>query len=190
VLWNKKNEGWRIILHTLSSERSKRPSAEVRFRAAFERLKVNSPERLLWGTPVSQNNVAKEAGCDPSALKKSRFPTLVAEIQHWVESHQEDRQPSARKQLQKKQMRNRSARETVADFRRQRDAVVGLLADANLRIVELTEELASAKAELEERVASAPVISLTRREDLRIYAGKSEDRGGKSGSRDAGDASE
>lgn len=134
----------------VSTKSTDRETAEDRFRVAYERLKQNGPERLSRGTPVSQNNVAKEAGCDPSALKKSRFPTLVAEIQQWVESHQEDRQPSARQQLQKKQKRNRSARETIADFRRQRDAAVGLLADANLRIVELTEELASAKAELEE----------------------------------------
>jgi len=112
------------------------------------------------GTPVSQNNVAKEAGCDPSALKKSRFPTIVSEIQHWIDSHKEDRQPSARQQVLKKRKRNRAAREITADMKRQRDAAVGLLADANLRIVELTEELSLATAQLKETNPSAAVISL------------------------------
>jgi hypothetical protein len=150
-------------------------SAEDRFRAAYKRLKQDRPEILPKGTRVSQNNVAKEAGCDPSALKKSRFPMLVAEIQQWVESHAEEQQPSARQQLLKKRKRNRTAQETIEDLRRQRDVAVGLLADANLRIVELTEELASAKAELEQVPPSASVISLTRRaRDLRICGGADE----------------
>ncbi|MQT61082.1 hypothetical protein GHO41_27495 [Pseudomonas sp. FSL R10-0399] len=58
--------------------------AEQGFREAFERLKKDQPIRVPQGTPLSQNLVAKEAGNDPSALKKSRFPDLVAEIQHWA----------------------------------------------------------------------------------------------------------
>jgi len=71
-------------------------SAGERYRAAFERLKSNKPERLPKGSSVSQNNVAKEAGSDPSALKKSRFPLLVAEIQKYVEEHGKERPPSVR----------------------------------------------------------------------------------------------
>ncbi|WP_318351643.1 hypothetical protein [Klebsiella pneumoniae] len=63
-----------------SADPAKRMSAGEQYRAAFERLKSNKPERLPKGTPVSQNNVAKEAGSDPSALKKARFPLLIAEI--------------------------------------------------------------------------------------------------------------
>lgn len=169
---------WRTILPPSINDSSEKKTAEERFRDAFERLKVNEPIRLPEGTPVSQNHVAKEAGCDPTALRKSRFPTLVWEIQQYVQSHEEERQQSARQQLLKRRKRNRKARETIADFKRQRDAVVGLLADANLRIVELTEDLASAKAELEETRPSAPVISLTRRNpDLRICGGSGEVRG-------------
>ena len=65
-------------------------TAEQRFRAAFDRLKQGSPEVLARTAAVSQNNVAKEANCDPSALRKSRFPSLVAEIQHYVEMHKVD----------------------------------------------------------------------------------------------------
>ena len=63
---------------------TKRMSAVEQYNAAFERLKHNRPERLPKGALVSQNNVAKEAGSDPSALKKSRFPLLIAEIQKYV----------------------------------------------------------------------------------------------------------
>lgn len=59
-------------------------TAEERFRAAFERLKENNPTELKRGTPVSQNNVAKEAGKDPSALRKNRHGKLIADIQAWV----------------------------------------------------------------------------------------------------------
>ncbi|MDN6883828.1 hypothetical protein QMO14_09495 [Variovorax sp. CAN2819] len=33
---------------------------------------------------MSQNNVAKEAGCTASALRKERFPELVKQIQDFV----------------------------------------------------------------------------------------------------------
>lgn len=135
-------------------------TAEQRFRDAFERLKLGKPDELPKGTPVSQNNVAKEACCDPSALRKSRFPSLVSEIQHWLATHEEERQTSDRQKILKQRKRNRDARETNADLKCQRDATAGLLADAILRIVELTEELADAKAQRKEICPSAPVVSL------------------------------
>lgn len=125
-------------------------SAEQRFRAAFERLKQGKPERLSKGTPVSQNNVAKEADCDPSALRKTRFPSLIAEIQHYVESHKEEVPESQRQQMLKRRRRNRETKEMIGDLKQQRDVVAGMLADANLLIVDLTEELADVRRKLEE----------------------------------------
>lgn len=56
---------------------------EDNFRRA-ERLKVGEPIILISkNSLVSQNNVVREAGCDPSALKKSRHPVLI-EIQEWA----------------------------------------------------------------------------------------------------------
>ena len=55
--------------------------AEALFREAFERLKANNPINVQVGTKISQNNVAKEAGKHPTALKKDRFPVLFLEIQ-------------------------------------------------------------------------------------------------------------
>lgn len=63
-------------------------SAEDRFRAAFERLKSDTPIHIARGSALTQNNIAREAGLDPSALKKSRFPELIQDIQNWKKSEQ------------------------------------------------------------------------------------------------------
>lgn len=132
-------------------------TAEQRFRRAFERLKKNKPEVLSEGTPVSQNNVAKEAGCDPSALRKSRFPTLVREIQAYVELHRDD-QSSQRKAILKARRARRSDRERLEDAVRQRDEAVSRMASAERRIVELSEKVQSLERQLDElRPALAPI---------------------------------
>ncbi len=66
---------------------SKHKAAEANLREALECLKVGAQAVLPAGVPVSQNNVAREAGCNPSALRKSRFPSLVAEIQIYRAAH-------------------------------------------------------------------------------------------------------
>lgn len=136
------------------------PNAEQRFRDAFARLKTGVPQVLPKGTPVSQNNVAKEAGCDPSALRKARFPLLVMAIQEWVHSHKCEQFPSERQRLLKQRRKNRDARETIADLKNQRDKAAGLLADADLRIVELTEKMAIMQARLDQLQPSARVLNL------------------------------
>jgi hypothetical protein len=74
---------------------SKHPSDKAlrEFSEAFDRLKRNEPRRVLRGTPVSQNNVSREAGMDTAALRKSLYPDLVGAIQDWVRSHTEAREP-------------------------------------------------------------------------------------------------
>ena len=83
-------------------------SAEIKYREAFERLKKGKPDRLKKGTKVSQNNVAKEAGSDPSALKKQRFPELVREIQTWVNMNEKVGIKSQRKKIIAARSRSRS----------------------------------------------------------------------------------
>jgi hypothetical protein len=138
------------------------PGAEQRFRDAFDRLKLGVPQVLPKGSPVSQNNVAKEAGCDPSALRKARFPLLVIAIQEWVESHKSEQPPSERKRLLKQRRKNRDTREVIADLKNQRDMAVGLLADADLRIVELTEKLTDMQTRLDQLQPSARVLDLSK----------------------------
>ena len=124
-------------------------SAEQRFRQAFERLKANKPKVLEVGTPVSQNNVAKEAGCDPSALRKSRFPALVREIQAYLELTQEET-PSKRQTALKERAARQKHRDQLADVVRQRDAAVSQLVSANRRVVELSEEVGMLRLRLDE----------------------------------------
>lgn len=134
-------------------------TAEARFREAFERLKAGKPKVLAFGACVSQNNVARESGCDPSALRKSRFPALIAEIQRYVDCS-EERPPSTRQQVLAQRAKNRKVRETISDLRAQHDKVVGLLADANARIVELTRTLADRDAQLANFKSTSKVSSL------------------------------
>lgn len=138
------------------------PNAEQRFREAFERLKLGIPQVLPKGTHVSQNNVAKEAGCDPSALRKSRFPLLVIAIQEWVEANKGEQQPSERQRLIKQRRKNRDTRETIADLKNQRDITAGLLADADLRIVQLSEKVADLQAKLDEIQPTAKILDLSK----------------------------
>lgn len=141
---------------------SARPkTAEANFREAFERLKVGAQKVLLVDAQVSQNNVAKEAGCDPSALRKSRFPSLVAEIQNYVAAHGGEHPESERQKLLKQRQRSRAARETITDLKKQRDAVAGLLVEANAQIAILTRRLIYAEARINDLQPKAGTISLS-----------------------------
>ena len=140
---------------------SKPKTAEDNFREAFERLKIGVPKVLAVGTQVSQNNVAKEAGCDPSALRKSRFPSLIAEIQNYLEAHGGERPESERKKLIKQRQHSRAARETIADLKKQRDAAAGLLVEANAQIGILTRQLRDVEARMDDLQSKARAITLT-----------------------------
>jgi len=123
-------------------------SAKMRFEQAFERLKTGQPRVLEHGAAVTQNNVAREAGCDPTALKKARFPALVREIQAYLELHKPDEQPAARKAAQQKAAK-RTLEERLADAVRQRDMAQSQLLSANRRVMELAEEVQSLQRRLD-----------------------------------------
>lgn len=123
-------------------------TAEQRFRQAFERLKVGNPNILTPGTPVTQNNVAREAGCDPSGLKKQRFPALIREIQAFVELKQKSAPSKRQVQLGQRKVRQ-DLKLRLAEVATQRDQAQSQLVSAHLRIVELTEEVKSIKIQLD-----------------------------------------
>lgn len=127
-----------------------RPSrAEQRFRDAFERLKRNEPLLLSKGTEISQNNVAKEAGVDPSALRSSRFPELASEIQEWIKnSGSADKKKSAASKLEAKNRRISTLQDRVTELTRQRDVALSKLSSANSQILDLTEEIHRLRLEL------------------------------------------
>ena len=121
--------------------------AEIKFREAFERLKVGKPNILPKGTMLSQNNVAKETGVDPSALRRTRFPELVAEIQAWIEENKEDLvQKTPRQMVLAQRSRNRDLNEQIKALKEQRDNALSTLIDAQRSIVELTLENEKLKA--------------------------------------------
>lgn len=116
-------------------------SAEQNFRAAFDRLKRGKPQRLPLGVPVTQNNVAKEAGKDTTALKKARYPDLVQDIQRWVAEHGEDK-PQSRRQLaiaQRKKRGDLHARQ--AEIIAQRDLALSLLVSSDEQLLHLLKEV-------------------------------------------------
>lgn len=139
---------------------SKPKTAEANFREAFERLTAGVPKVLPAGTPVSQNNVAKEAGCDPSALRKSRFPVLVAEIQSHLASHGGERAPSERQRLLKQRQRSRDANETISDLKLQRDTAASLLVEANAQIANLTLKVRDLGTRLADFESKARIFSI------------------------------
>lgn len=126
---------------------TKPESAEQRFRAAFERLKSGKPERVPAGTPVSQNNVALEAGKDSTALKRTRFPKLILEIQNFVRE-QAAGEPVPAVAAKKRRDTKRSTEQTLEDATRQRDALQSRLVSAEYAIVELTSEVAGLREAL------------------------------------------
>lgn len=129
------------------NDQLEQPNAEYGFRQAFMRLKQGKPERLPKGTPVSQNNVAKEAGRDPSALRKSRYPGLVEEIQRWLTGNASDASPpSARQKMLSQRRRNRTLKDKILDLTNERDHAMSLLIEADAKIVDLINENARLQA--------------------------------------------
>lgn len=140
-------------------------SAEQSFRKAFERLKQGVPDLLPRSAPVSQNNVAKEAGCDPSALRKSRYPSLVAEIQRWVAEHQDEPQLSERQKVLAHRRRNRSLRDQLESFKVERDHALSLLVEADATIVYQAREIECLKGRLNSLLPAATAMDIFSRVD-------------------------
>lgn len=118
--------------------------AEASFRAAFQRLKLGEPKILRPGARVTQNNVAREAGKDPTALKKARFPGLVREIQEWVSAARGGAvkaTPSVREQLKAARRKNRLLMMRVDELKRDRDLAQSKLMCAEVELLELWTEV-------------------------------------------------
>lgn len=111
--------------------------AEYDFRMAFERLKNNKPEILPPNSSVTQNNVAREAGRDPSALKKNRYPFLIAEIQAYKKSEVEST-PVIKKLHDN---RSRTEKQKLASCRKQIDKLSSIVAAQNSYIESLLDEI-------------------------------------------------
>lgn len=123
-------------------------TAEQRFRDAFERLKNGQPLVLARGVIVSQNNVAKEAGTDPTALKKSRFPALIREIQAWIEIHNSKKSAQVSRRARRAQKSDHKTE--VKRLKEQRDDAQSQLVSAHRQILELILENTQLKGRVDE----------------------------------------
>lgn len=116
--------------------------AERQFRDAFDRLRLGKSIQLPKGAKVTQNNIAREAGVDPSALRKARFPAFIAEVQAWMtENGSHIERESPRKRILAGRERNRDLREQLTEARAERDDAMSKLVDAEAHIVALTLEV-------------------------------------------------
>jgi len=97
--------------------------AEEMFREAFNRLKIGTLINTPKGTKISQNNVAKEAGKHPTALKKDRFPLLVLEIQDYLKQQEIDSDTLKKKKQLRKQ---RTLEQRLSDCKKQRDKLASI----------------------------------------------------------------
>lgn len=127
-------------MSSIKTDSMNKGKAETAFREAFERLKRDKPKLLPKGTRVSQNNIAREAGLDPSALKKARFPTLIEEIQRWLQEHGDQLKSTPSRTIYAQRNRNRTLREQIEALKEQRDMALAQLVDADAKILELTME--------------------------------------------------
>ncbi|WP_143276992.1 hypothetical protein [Bordetella genomosp. 12] len=136
---------------------SNRLNAESKYREAFLRLKSGNPTVLPVGAPVSQNNVAREAGTDPSALRKSRFPALILEIQAYVEivGAGEALESKRRATHAKRKLDSRRAQQLLVQ---QRDDAQSQLVQLQMKVLELAIENKRLEEELE--ALRPPVIKL------------------------------
>jgi vacuolar-type H+-ATPase subunit I/STV1 len=112
-------------------------TAEEKFREAFVRLKSNKPLIMPINTPVSQNNVAKEAGKHPTALKKNRYPTLIREIKAYLENIPHTQ---GKTRLNKRRTA-RKLKDKLLDLTAQRDRLTSIVESQDVYISELLERI-------------------------------------------------
>ena len=126
--------------------------AEKLFQDAFERLKRGDPNTLPRGSAVTQNNVAKEAGRDPSALRKSRYPRLVRAIQKWIEENGNAprNRASSASLIKGARGKNRQLKERIGELTKQRDMAMARLVIAEGSILGLYRQLQDYKAKVVE----------------------------------------
>ena len=115
------------------SSTHRKPAVES-FTEAFERLKNNTPINLPEGTPVTQNNVAREAGRDPSALRAERYPDLLLKIQLYISNKKEQGKKSS-------QNRARKIEKRLSDCKRQRDKLLSIYHSQQTLIEELYDKI-------------------------------------------------
>ncbi|WP_321529028.1 hypothetical protein [Sedimenticola selenatireducens] len=104
---------------------------------AFRRLCDGRPLVVPKGSQVSQNNVAKEAGLHPTALKKDRYPELINLIAEYKNT--QGLKPKSKTELEKQKAKTSGRlKEELERVRAERDEALSkvttlMLENLNLR---------------------------------------------------------
>lgn len=125
----------------MSSNQINKSKAELHFYEAFLRLKENKPKILPRGSKVSQNNVAKEAGVDPSALRKTRYPELINEIQRWIDENPQNGKTASDKKSKTNSEQILALKKRIDDLTIQRDQATSKLLEAQIKLIEMANEI-------------------------------------------------
>lgn len=119
-------------------------SAEAEYRQAFKRIVDGKTVRVDKMASPTLANIAREAGKDPSALKKSRYPSFIGEVELFNEMACSvrggaDRSLSA--QLQAARQENKRLREDYELLSAERDQSHSRVLNLQQAIVELSSEV-------------------------------------------------
>lgn len=126
---------------------------EIEFNEALERLIDGNPKILPAGSVVSQNNVAKEAGRTPTALRKERYPELIKKIQNYVHSS---------KKLQSEKKAKSSKKSPLTRAQSKEERIITLEADSTNKVLSLLAEVSELRAhilKLNAREGTAKIIA-------------------------------
>lgn len=122
------------------SSTNKKAALEL-FSDAFERLKQNKPVNIPLGSPITQNNIAREAGRDPSALRAERYPELLQKIQTYIHSSKEQTERNGKSSKN----RSRNIEKRLRDCMKQREQLLSVCHSQQIYIEELLDEISRLK---------------------------------------------
>lgn len=129
---------------------SSKVSAECRFRAALARIIDGSALNVERNAQITQNNVAREAGVDPSALRASRYPALVKEIRDLACIARANVGRMGHKPHLPRSEERRDEKQRYQDMKRQRDHAAALLASADSEVLRLMLRVRDLERHIEE----------------------------------------
>jgi len=116
-------------------------NAEIEYRKAFRRIVEGKAMRVDKMAPPNLANIAREAGKDPSALKKSRYPIFISEVESFnnnVSSAGERIDRSLSAQLKAARSENRKLRESYEQLTIERDESHSRVLNLQLALVEMS----------------------------------------------------
>lgn len=150
-----------------------RDSAEEEYRRAFRRIVEGKTIRISKNAKLTLASIAREAGKDPSALKKSRYPTFIAEVEEYNSSpvatvKRADRSLTA--QLKAARAENDVLRKQYTELAAERDLahskVLNLQQAFIVKCLELEEHIGPSAIAVMDQYARERIMSRKDREEI------------------------